>query len=171
MIWSRKRRVEVIGIVWRTSSFGSYDYITLIACIFLWDLEVWRSKGYFLSIWRINTAILFDWVSFIDGVNLEWLDFIRITKHNLLLLNYKFQINYLYRFKRPNFKLFIILIINGYSRIVSQSFFISSIRIYIEILAKLNTLNYIKRGEDIEGLIRENELLRARNKVLRKAAH
>lgn len=32
---------------------------------------------------------------------------------------------------------------------------------------QLNTLSYIKRGEDIEGMIRENEMLRAANRLLR----
>lgn len=32
---------------------------------------------------------------------------------------------------------------------------------------QLNTLSYIRRGEDVEGMIRENEMLRAANRVLR----
>jgi hypothetical protein len=42
--------------------------------------------------------------------------------------------------------------------------------IFYFLAGKLEGLSYIKRGQDVEGLIRENELLRASNRMLRKAA-
>ena len=40
------------------------------------------------------------------------------------------------------------------------------VRLY-SLFRQLNTLSYIRRGEDVEGMIRENEMLRAANRLLR----